>query len=56
VTTTGGSAIKAAEAVKDAGAHVLRVITVVDRQEGATDAFAAAGLVFRPLLTIEDFS
>lgn len=55
VTTTGGSAIKAAEAVKAEGASVVRVITVVDRREGATDAFAAAKLDFKPLLTIADF-
>ncbi len=44
VTTTGGSAIKAAEAVRAEGAEVVGVVTVVDRQEGAGEAFAAAGL------------
>jgi orotate phosphoribosyltransferase len=56
VTTTGGSALKAVEAVRAEGADVLRVITIVDRQEGARDAFRAAGLAFAPLLTIQDFS
>ena len=55
VTTTGGSAIKAAEAVTREGAKVVRVVTVVDRREGATEAFAAAKLDFKPLLTIADF-
>lgn len=55
VTTTGGSAIKAAEAVAREGAKVVRVITVVDRREGAGEAFAKAGLDFKPLLTIADF-
>lgn len=55
VTTTGGSAIKAAEALREAGATIVRVITVVDRQDGAAEAFAAAGLDFRPLLTLRDF-
>ncbi len=55
VTTTGGSAIKAAEAVAREGAKVVRVVTVVDRREGATEAFASAGLDFKPLLTIADF-
>lgn len=55
VTTTGGSAIKAAQVVAGEGANVLRVITVVDRREGATDAFATAKLDFKPLLTIADF-
>lgn len=55
VATTGGSALKAAEAVKAAGGIVVRVVTVVDRQEGASEAFAAAGLVFTPVLTADLF-
>lgn len=55
VTTTGGSAIKAAEAVTAAGSHVVRVVTVVDRLEGAADAFAAAGLPFSAILAASDF-
>ncbi len=55
VTTTGGSAIKAAEAVRAEGADVVRVVTVVDRQEGAADAFTAAGLTLTPILTLADF-
>ncbi len=55
VTTTGGSAMKAVEAVRDEGAQVAVVVTVVDRLEGATENFAAVGLPFRTLLTVEDF-
>ncbi|MBS0232596.1 MAG: orotate phosphoribosyltransferase [Proteobacteria bacterium] len=55
VTTTGGSALKAAEALKAAGADIVRVITIVDRLDGAAEAFAAAGLEFKPLLTLADF-
>jgi len=55
VTTTGGSAIKAAEAVRAEGAEVVGVVTVVDRQEGAAEAFAAAGLTLTPILTLADF-
>jgi orotate phosphoribosyltransferase len=55
VTTTGGSAVKAVEAVRAEGAEVVGVVTVVDRQEGAGEAFAAAGLTLTPLLTLEDF-
>ncbi len=46
VTTTGGSAIKAVEAVKDAGGEIALVFTLVDR-EGAAETFRAAGLPFR---------
>ncbi len=55
VTTTGGSAIKAAESVRAEGAEVVGVVTVVDRQEGAGEAFAAAGLTLTPILTLADF-
>lgn len=55
VTTTGGSAIKAVDALKKQGANVLRVITIVDRQEGAADNFAAAGIAFQPILLAEAF-
>lgn len=55
VTTTGGSAIKAAEAIRDAGATIVRVITIVDRLDGAGEAFAAATLDLKPLLTLADF-
>lgn len=55
VTTTGGSALKAVDIVRAAGAEVVLVTTIVDRQEGAAEAFRAAGLTFRPLLTRADF-
>ena len=55
VTTTGGSSIKAAEAIRAAGGNVVRVITIVDRLDGAAEAFAGAGLEFHPLLTLADF-
>ncbi len=55
VTTTGGSAIKAAEAIREAGATIIRVITIVDRLDGAGEAFAAATLDLKPLLTLADF-
>lgn len=56
VTTTGGSSMKAIEALKAEGAIIERVITVVDRLEGATDAFKAAGIPFGALLTTADFN
>jgi orotate phosphoribosyltransferase len=55
VTTTGGSAIKAADAVTAAGGVVVRVVTVVDRQEGAVEGFAAAKLPFTAILNAADF-
>lgn len=55
VTTTGGSAIKAAESVREAGGVIVLVLTMVDREEGATEAFAAAGLPFRSLYKASEF-
>jgi orotate phosphoribosyltransferase len=55
VTTTGNSALKAIEAVKAEGAIIERVISVVDRLEGAAEAFGAIGVPFTALLTAADF-
>jgi orotate phosphoribosyltransferase len=55
VTTTGGSALKAVEAVRDAGGEIVLVFTMVDREEGATEAFAEAGLEFRSLYKAGEF-
>ena len=55
VTTTGGSAIKAADAVREAGGDIVMVFTMVDRQEGATEGFAEAKLPFRALYTAAEF-
>ena len=57
VTTTGGSAIKAVERIHNStDCKVIGVISIVDRQEGAVEAFAAAGLHFESLMTRSDVS
>ena len=55
VTTTGGSAIKAADAVRESGAEIVMVLTMVDREEGATETFQEAGLAFRSLYKAAEF-
>ena len=55
VTTTGGSALKAVDVLKEAGAEIALVLTIVDRKEGATEAFADAGIPFDAILTTDDF-
>lgn len=55
VTTTGESALKAAQAAQESGARVAFVLTIVDRQEGATETFARAGLRFHALFTADEF-
>ncbi len=54
VATTGGSSLQAVAAVEAMGANVACVIVVLDRLEGAADAFAAKGLTFHALTTIRD--
>ena len=56
VITTGGSAIKAAEKLRDAGYIVERVVAIVDRQEGkeAYDAMENAGLDVVSLFLLEE--
>jgi orotate phosphoribosyltransferase len=55
VTTTGESALKAANAAQESGAKVSLVLTIVDRQEGATETFSKAGLRFHALFTAGEF-
>jgi len=50
VITTGGSALKAVEAIRAAGATVLGVLALVDREEGGREALEAAGLQVRALV------
>ena len=54
VATTGGSSLQAVAAVEAMGCKVARVVVVLDRLEGAAEAFAARGLDFRALVTIRD--
>ena len=54
VITTGGSALKAVEAVRAAGGDVVGVLALVDRQEGGRDALEAAGLNVISLVTAND--
>lgn len=55
VTTTGASVIKAVEAVKESGGEIVLVLTMVDREEGATEVFAEARLPFRSLYKASEF-
>ncbi len=56
VITTGGSAIKAAKRLREAGYVVERVVSIVDRQENgeADTAMKLAGLELRSLFKLED--
>ena len=52
-TTTGGSTIKAVHRVrKEWNADVVGVFTIVDREAGAVEAYAAEGIPFDSLITL----
>ena len=53
-TTTGNSPLTAVAALREAGAEVVGVATVVDRETGAGDVIAAEGLECRSLLGLGD--
>ncbi|MGZ7497485.1 orotate phosphoribosyltransferase [Corynebacterium sp. ZY180755] len=53
-TTTGNSPLTAVAALREAGAEVVGVATVVDRATGAGEAIAAEGLEYRYILGLED--
>jgi len=54
VITTGGSILKAVDAVKAAGCQVLMAICVLDRNAGAAETMAKLGIPYRPLVTLAD--
>ena len=56
VITTGGSAIKAATRLRDAGYVVERVVAIVDRQENkeADEFMESVNLELRSLFTLDD--
>lgn len=54
VITTGGSALRAIDAVRAAGGIIIGVLAVVDREEGGQEALAAAGVPIVALTTASE--
>jgi orotate phosphoribosyltransferase len=54
VITTGGSALKAISAVKSAGATVIGVLSLVDREEGGRERIESEGYTVRSLARASD--
>ena len=54
--TTGRSTMAAAEAVLAAGAHVDRIVAVVDRRQGAAELYACRAIPFESLFTLEEIA
>lgn len=53
-STTGGSALTAVEALKEAGAEVVAVAVIVDRDTGARERIEAEGLPYLAALSLDD--
>jgi orotate phosphoribosyltransferase len=54
VVTTGQSALKAVNRLKEAGYTVEQVIALVDRLKGGAELYQSAGLKFETLFSIEE--
>jgi orotate phosphoribosyltransferase len=54
VTTKGGSVMQAVNAVRAQGATVKKIITIVDRLEGAEENLKKEGLALAPIFTTKD--
>ncbi|WP_375424742.1 orotate phosphoribosyltransferase [uncultured Friedmanniella sp.] len=53
-STTGGSVLTAVEALREAGAEVVGVAVIVDRDTGAREQIEAAGLPYRYAVSAAD--
>ncbi len=51
IATTGSQALLAAKTIEEAGAAILKIIYVVDREEGARKEIEDKGYQFEPLFT-----
>jgi len=54
VITTGGSALEAVAAIREAGGEILGVLAVVDREEGGRATIEATGLPVVSLVSISE--
>jgi len=54
VVTTGGSSLKAIDAVEKAGGKTVKVICLVDRLAGGRESFESKGYIFESIFTIND--
>ncbi len=55
VITTGGSSLKAVKSLQAAGATVVGIAALVDRQEGGAETIRDAGLAFAAIAGRSDF-
>ena len=54
IATTGGQVLEAAKLIKEIGGKVERIVSVIDRQEGARENIEGAGFTFDSLFNKSD--
>jgi orotate phosphoribosyltransferase len=54
VITSGGSALRAIDAIKAAGAQVIGVLAIVNREEGGVEAIEAAGIPVASVVAVSE--
>ncbi|OPY69840.1 MAG: Orotate phosphoribosyltransferase [Syntrophorhabdus sp. PtaU1.Bin002] len=54
VITTGGSSLKAIDAVEKAGYNVKGIVAILDRLEGGRDTIESKGYAFKSIFTLND--
>jgi orotate phosphoribosyltransferase len=54
IATTGGQVLEAAKLIKEIGGKVERIVSVIDRQEGARENIEGAGFAFDSLFNKSD--
>ena len=54
VVTTGGSIMKAFDAIQETGSNVIAAVTLVDRGDAARPKFESLGIDYYPMATYQD--
>jgi len=54
IATTGGQVLEAANVIAEAGATLKKIVCVIDRKQGASEAITQAGYKFESILTKDD--
>ncbi|MCD4830687.1 MAG: orotate phosphoribosyltransferase [Anaerohalosphaeraceae bacterium] len=54
IATTGGQVLEAAKMIRDLGATVKKIVSVIDRKQGASENIAEAGFEFDSIMTKKD--
>jgi len=54
IATTGGQVIEAAKVITETGAKVKKIVSVIDRKQGAQENITNAGYIFESILTKTD--